>query len=147
MYGSHTACIAIAESTLVVDAGPLQRVLEGERVDHGAQHAHLVGARAVHPARLVFAAAQDIARPDDHRELHAERGDFLDFAGERGERVEVDAGALGRRQRLPGELEHHAVEAGLVRRAACRLAHRSASPRCADAYALAAALPSRDSPS
>jgi hypothetical protein len=40
--------ISIAVSTRVGHAEPLERVLQGEPVDHRREHAHVVGAGAVH---------------------------------------------------------------------------------------------------
>ena len=52
----------------------LQRVLQRERVDDGREHAHVVGAGAVHAARRAAHAPQDVAATDDDRDLDAEIG-------------------------------------------------------------------------
>ncbi len=95
MYGSQTECISMAESTRVLTPSCSSAFCMRERVDHGRQHTHLVGGRAVHAARLVLAAAQDVTGTDHQRELDAERGDIRNFLGDFAERVEVDAVALG----------------------------------------------------
>jgi hypothetical protein len=72
----------------------LERILEGEGIDDRGEHAHLVRGRTVHPAGFVLAAADEIAGADYDREFNAERGDFLDFESDVGERVEIDAAVL-----------------------------------------------------
>jgi len=66
-----------------LDAGLLECVLEGERVDDGGEHAHVVGRVAVHPA---FAggggAPPDVAAADDDGQLQRGRDDLLDLLGE-----------------------------------------------------------------
>src|SRR5690606_22395771 len=52
-------------------AGLLQRVLHGERVDDGGQHAHLVAGHPVHAAGRQARAAEDVAAADDHADLGA----------------------------------------------------------------------------
>ena len=80
----------------------LERVLQRERVDHRREHAHLIGGRAIHPARFVVAAADVVAGADYHRELNAERRDFLDFERDLRERVEIESRPLRGRERLAG---------------------------------------------
>ena len=53
-------------------ADRLERVLQRERVDHGGEHAHVVGAGAVHAARRAGHAPPDVAAADDDRDLDAE---------------------------------------------------------------------------
>jgi hypothetical protein len=42
----------------------LEHVLQGERVDHRAEHPHVVGADAVHPHARELRAAHDVAAAD-----------------------------------------------------------------------------------
>ena len=49
----------------------LERVLQRQRVDHGAEHAHGVGGGAVHAAALPGRAAPDVAAADHDGELEA----------------------------------------------------------------------------
>ena len=102
MYGSHSACISMADSTRVTTPGMLERVLQRQRVDHRRQHPHLVGGRTIHPARLVVAAADKIAGADYQRELNAQRRHFLDFERNLGQRVEIESRPLRGSERLAG---------------------------------------------
>ena len=111
------------------DADVLERILQRERVDHRRQHAHLVGGRAIHPARLVVAAADVVAGADYHRELHAERGNFLDFERDLGQRVEIESRALRGRERLAGQFQQDAAEARLAVRRTLNFSHFSKLPR------------------
>ena len=43
-----------------------------EAVDHGGEHAHVIGRGAIHPAMAGGEAAPDVAAADDDRDLHAE---------------------------------------------------------------------------
>ena len=79
------------------DAGPLERVLQRERVDHGGEHAHVVGGDAVHALGAVGDAAEDVAAPDDRGDLDAQVVDLLDLAREVVGEVAVDAEGLRRR--------------------------------------------------
>ena len=54
-----------------VDAELLERVLERQRVEHGREHPHVVGGRAVHARGRARHAAVDVARADDDRDLDA----------------------------------------------------------------------------
>ena len=47
----------------------LQEVLQGEGVHHRAEHAHVVGASAVHAALAELGAAEEVAAADDDRDL------------------------------------------------------------------------------
>ena len=57
-----------------LDALLLQEVLQRQAVHHGAEHAHVVGAGAVHAALLELGAAEEVAAADDDGDLHAGRG-------------------------------------------------------------------------
>ena len=52
-------------------AGLLEEVLQGERVHDRAEHAHVVGAAAVHAALAEFGAAEEVAAADHDRDLDA----------------------------------------------------------------------------
>ncbi len=64
------------------DRSLLERVLEREGVDDRGQHPHVVGGRAVHPARAGGQAAEDVAAADDDRRLDAEALNFGDVFGD-----------------------------------------------------------------
>ncbi|MPM84690.1 hypothetical protein SDC9_131763 [bioreactor metagenome] len=78
----------------------LQCVLQGERIDRGRKHPHMIGAVSFHSFRA--SAAHDIAAPDDDADLNAQildRPDFFcgflngfaaDDGGFRGERLSAD---------------------------------------------------------
>ena len=54
----------------------LERVLQGQGVEHGREHPHVVGGRAVHPRGRPLQAAVDVARADDDRDLESGRADL-----------------------------------------------------------------------
>ena len=60
------------------DADLVERALQGETVDDGREHAHVIRGRAIHPAMAGGQSAPDIAAADDDRSLDAERLHFLD---------------------------------------------------------------------
>ena len=94
--------------------GPLQGVLEGEGVDDGGQHPHVVGGDAVHPRRGVGHAAEDVAAADHHPDLHAQGGDALDLHRQVVGEVAVDAEGLLAEQRLARELQQDPAEGRLL---------------------------------
>ena len=81
------------------------RVLEGEAVHDGRQHADVVAGRAVHPAGRRGQPAEDVAAADDDADLDAHRVDVRDLL--RDERAErgVDAVLALAEEGLAGELE------------------------------------------
>ena len=54
------------------DADLFERVLQCQRVDHGRQHAHVIGRRPLHAAGAGRQAAEQIAAADDDGGLDAE---------------------------------------------------------------------------
>ena len=54
-----------------VDALPLEHVLHGQRVDHRAEHAHVVGGDAVHASLGKQRAANDVAAADHQTDRRA----------------------------------------------------------------------------
>ena len=96
-----------------VDPDPLERVLEGEGVQHRRQHPHVVGGGAVHALRGALEAAVDVAGADDDRDLDAPVADLAHLA-----RDPLDLGGIGAvfevaHQRLARELQQDPLEAGL----------------------------------
>ena len=90
----------------------LQRILQGERVDHRRQHAHVVGLRAVHALGGGGLAAQDVAPTDDNRNLSSKIMHLRQLTGEVVQDFGVDAVALLTHQRLAAELEHNSLIRG-----------------------------------
>src|SRR5262245_23649507 len=87
----------------------LERVLEGQRVDDGGEHAHVVAGGAVHTARAARETPEDVAAADDERELAARRVDLAQLPREAPEQRLVDAIARRSRKRLPAELQENAA--------------------------------------
>ena len=65
-----------------LNAHLLKRAAEGERVDHGCEHAHVISGRAVHAAVRRGEAAPNISATDDDGSLHPEVVHFLDADGD-----------------------------------------------------------------
>ena len=88
-----------------------QRILQRQRVDDGGQHAHVVGGRPVHTGGRTRCAPPDVAAPDHHCELGAQRGVRLgDLFGEAFDHKPVDdlvSSIAG--QGLTRDLEQHAL--------------------------------------
>jgi hypothetical protein len=98
-----------------LDAVLFERVLQGEAVDDGGQHAHVVGRRAIHAPRARREAAKDVAAADDDTGLNAQGLDlgnvFRDAGGDRG----IDAVGLVTHERLAGQLQKDALVGRLGR--------------------------------
>ena len=80
----------------------LERVLQGQRVDDGRQHAHVVAGGAVHPASARRDAAEDVAAADDDGGLDAERLDLLHVVRDLRRDGRIDAVLLLAHQRFAG---------------------------------------------
>src|SRR2546430_1521559 len=74
-----------------LDAELLQEVLQRKAVHHGAEHAHVVGAVALHPALLQFGAAEEVAAANHHGDLDTGPGHVGDLLGDGVHHVGVDA--------------------------------------------------------
>ncbi len=81
-------------------AAPAARgILQCERVHHGAEHAHVVGATAVHAALAELGATEEVAAADDDGDVDAV--DRLgDLAGDLSHDVGIHA-QLAPAERLP----------------------------------------------
>src|SRR5262249_20111535 len=77
-----------------VDALALEDVLHGERVDHGAEHAHVVGGDAIEAGFGEERAADDVAAADHESDTCAGLRNGNDFIGEAADDVEVVAEAF-----------------------------------------------------
>ena len=82
MNGSATFFISIAVCTRVSTPSLNQGALQRETVDHGGQHAHVIGRRAIHSAMACGQSAPDIAAADYDGRLHPEVSDLLDALGD-----------------------------------------------------------------
>jgi len=87
----------------------LQRVLHGQGIDHGGQHAHLVAGHAVHAARRQAGTTEDVAAPDHQAHFRARLARLDDFAGDAGDHGGIDAVILRPHQRLAGQFEQDAA--------------------------------------
>src|SRR5690606_10283514 len=90
-------------------AALFQRVLHGQRVDHGGEHAHLVAGDPVHAAGGQPRAAEDVAAADHHADLGPGLLGLDDLAGQAVDDLGVDAVVLVAHQRLAGQLEQDAA--------------------------------------
>ena len=89
-----------------LDAELLEGVLHRQGVDHRREHAHVVGARAVHALSAPPEPAKDVAPSDHERDLCPERDHVGDLAADLSQCLGVDPVARVTAERLPGELEH-----------------------------------------
>ena len=91
----------------------LDHALHGQRVDDRAEHAHVVGGRALDPGRGQRAAADDVAAADHQAQLdaHAVRRRRTSSASCRRTSRSWPELALAQ-QRLARHLEQDAAEAG-----------------------------------
>ena len=96
-----------------VHALVLERVLQRQRVEHGREHAHVVGGRALHARRGALQAAVDVARADHDRDLDAAIVDLADLARDRLHALRVGAVGEVAHERLPRQLEQDSLEGGL----------------------------------
>ena len=84
--------------------GLLNEVLQGQGVHDGSQHAHVVGAGAVHAARGELGAAEEVPASDDDGDLDSGAHGLGDLAGGVGDDVGVQTYGSATED-LTGELE------------------------------------------
>ena len=108
MYGSAISSMRIAVMTRVSSSPSLEHVLHGERVDHRAEHSHVVGADAVHSHLGELRAANDVAAADHQADAgaHARRLSLI-FVGEALDNVEIEPDALVSGECFAGDLEQN----------------------------------------
>ncbi len=87
-------------------AALFKRVLQGDGVDDGGEHAHVVGADAVHFAGLLGHSAEDVASADDDGDLDAEFVDVGNFRCGFGHFFCVQTESAGARQGFARKLEN-----------------------------------------
>ena len=90
----------------------VERVLHGEAVHHGAEHAHGITLGAVHAAGRSGNSADEVAAADHERDLHALLDDGGDFGRHVGENLVVDTVALFACEGFATELEKNTLEFG-----------------------------------
>ena len=95
------------------DAQLLQRVLQGQGVDDGGQHAHVIPGGPLDAVPAGGEAAKDIAAADHHHDLDAQLADFADLAGHFVDGFGANADASGAAQRFTADLEEDAPVFGL----------------------------------
>src|SRR5882724_1767163 len=86
-----------------------ERVLHGERVHDGREHAHIVGRRALHALHRPGDAAEDVAAADHQADLDAHAIDGLNVAGNARHGFLVEAELLRSHQRFAGDLQEDAA--------------------------------------
>ena len=84
MNGSATARISMAVTTRVSDAVLLERILHGQAVDDGGEHAHVIAGGAIHALRAGGHAAEDVAAANDDADFDAEALNLCDVCGDAG---------------------------------------------------------------
>jgi hypothetical protein len=89
-----------------VDALLLEEVLEGQAVHDGAQHAHVVGARALHPLLLQLGPAEEVAAADDDCDLDSLADAGRDLPGNSPHHVRVDSDGSPS-ERFTGQFEQN----------------------------------------
>ena len=96
-----------------LEALPLHRVLQGQRIDHRGEQAHVIGGGAGQPHVLGdLHAAHDIPPADHDRHVDPVVPDRLDFAGHQMQDLGIESHASAGGQRLAAQLEEHAPVVG-----------------------------------
>src|SRR3972149_1151922 len=94
----------------------LHHVLQGQGVDHGGQHAHVVAGDLVDTdASAEVVAAGEGAPAGDAGHLDARRGDILNLLGDQPQHRRVQRVGTAAGQRFPAELEEDAPVARRLR--------------------------------
>jgi hypothetical protein len=96
----------------------LQRLLHGEGVHDGGQHANIVGLRALHPGGGAGDAAEQVTAADHHADLHAHGNHVADIDGDGADDVVVEAILALAHQGLAREFQQDALVEWLVGHAA-----------------------------
>ena len=90
-------------------AGLFNCVLQGDGVDHGGQHAHVIGGDAVHAYGLLGDATEEVTAADDDADLTAGVGDLGDLLGDGLDEYRIDTETATRGQGLTRELEQNTL--------------------------------------
>ncbi len=94
------------------DSDMLERVLEGERVDHRGEHAHVVGRGALHALGAGREPAEQVAAADHDGGLHAHPLYLADVFCDLSRHAGIDPERLLSHEGLTGELQKDATEDG-----------------------------------
>ena len=73
--------MVMAVCTRVATPSFSKRILQGERIDDGGEHAHVIAGGAFDAAFAARQTAKDIAAADDHDHFHAQFAHFADLLG------------------------------------------------------------------
>ena len=87
----------------------LQSRREGEGVNHGGKHAHLVTLDAVEALGGSLHATEDVASANHDGHLHSRVGHGLDLSGVFLQALRIDAVMLLTHQRLPAEFQQYSL--------------------------------------
>src|SRR5262249_41062369 len=90
----------------------LEGILQGQRVDDGREHPHVVGGGPVHAAGARRDAAEDVAAADDNGHLDAQLDDLPHLGRDAVEHRRVDPVALAPGQRLTREFQDDTAVGG-----------------------------------
>src|SRR5439155_5855958 len=90
------------------DSLALENILERERVDHRAQHAHVVGADSLHSHLGELAASYDVAASDHETDRGPQLYDVDDFVTQTIHRVEIESKSLVTGERFAREFDEDA---------------------------------------
>ena len=88
-----------------MDALLFECILEGEGIDDGGKHAHMIGGNAIHVTCLLGDAAEEVAASHDDCDLHAERVNVGQFGRDLMDAKWIDAETLRGGQSFARELE------------------------------------------
>ena len=88
-----------------------ERGIERQRVHHGGQHAHVIGADPVDAGRRDLGAPDKVAAADHDADLTAQRHHLADLVGDTAHRRRRDAEAFRTCQRLAGQFQEDAAPA------------------------------------
>ena len=86
----------------------LQHVRQGQGVDAGGQHPHVVGPDPFHPVAAVLQPAPEVSAAYHDAHLHAQLGALLDDLAHLSDHVEVQSPGGIPRQGLAADLQQHA---------------------------------------
>ena len=91
MKGSATSLISIADWTRVTHIDGFEGALQGQAVNDGRQHPHIIGHGPVRAPITGLQSPEDIAAPDDDPQLHAQRDDLFNFTGDVTHHLRINA--------------------------------------------------------